>query len=196
MKIKIALLAGFIVAIAAVIVLNETTSLLPSRAESKVEILDEEYIVTEEIVLNKLRSVQQIISMQQDFTQKFTQVDDGVFGERHTVFWVNGTYKMGLHINKVKVVSINKGTVHIDLPDPELISLEIPYDQIYTHKEKGILRTEMREDEKRDTYKHIEQDIRENLVEKDFMKQADLHNQKVIRELLTGLAGVKKVVFE
>lgn len=157
----------------------------------------EQYIVTEEMVLQKLKSKAQIISMEQSFSNAYTKVDDSWMGERHTKFDVSGVYRMGLEIEDIKVKRIEQNIIHIELPEPKLISLEIPYDQIVIHKEKGLFRSEMNDEDKKHTYIAIEKEIiKEITSDTEIIKQANLYNQDVVKSILNDLAGVSGVIFE
>lgn len=153
-------------------------------------------IVTKEMVLGKLKSLGQIVSMQQEFNDEYIDIDDGLFGERQTQLTLAGTYKMGMEIKDIEVVYIEGETIHIELPETKLISLEIPYDQVDFDKVKGKLRRSMNEDEKKQFYQVAENNIRKEISkDKEIQNQAELHNKQVIEELLKELNGVKYVVF-
>ena len=173
----------------------------PAQAEpgnvTTIQQTETEYtIVTKEMVLGKLKSLGQIVSMQQEFTDDYIDIDDGLFGERQTQLRLAGTYKMGLEIKDIEVVYIEGKTIHIELPETKLISLEIPYDQVDFDKVKGKLRRSMSEDEKKQFYKVAEKNIRKEISgDKGVRNQANLHNRQVIEDLLKELNGVKYVVF-
>ena len=103
---------------------------------------------------------------------------------------------MGMEIEDIEVVYIEGETVHIELPETKLISLEISYDQVDFDKVKGKLRRSMSEDEKKQFYKVAEKNIRKEISsDKEIQNQANLHNKQVIENVIKELAGVKYVVF-
>ena len=157
----------------------------------------ESYIVTEEMVLSKLKSQAQIISMEQEFSNTYTHVDESWLGTRKTAFSLSGTYKVGLEVKDIQVKVYKDGVLCLQLPKPKLISLEIPFDQIKVNKEQGFFRGEMDDEDKQSFYKVIEKDIRSEIgSNKELMKQADLYNQEVIKGILSDLAGINYIVFQ
>jgi hypothetical protein len=163
------------------------------------QIADSKYIISEEMIMSKLKSKSQIVSLQQDLHKKDTFVDDSLLGERHTELTVNGTYKMGLNTKDIEIRHIDSenGIVFIKLGKPVLISLDIPYDQIKFDKTKGWLRLAMDEEEQKNFYKSVDKNIEKELInDKELLKVADSMNRDVIMDLLNGLPEIKNVVFE
>lgn len=158
-----------------------------------------EFIISKEFILGKLQFKSQIVSMEQELKNiSFTHVDDSLFGQRHTELTLNGTYKMGLDTSGIEVTHIDKsGIVYIDLPDPKLISLELPYDQIDIEKTKGWARLAMNEEELKNFYKAAETSIRNDILHNEqTLKQAELFNQEAVRGLIKKIPTVKSVVFQ
>ena len=194
-KIKVVILITIIIA-AAYLIYNPT-----SNNETKIIQYDEPetetYIVTEEMVLSKLKSQAQMISMEQEFSNTYTHVDESWIGTRKTAFSLSGTYKVGLEFKDIQVKVYKDGVLCLELPKPKLISLEIPYDQIKVNKEQGFFRGEMDDKDKQSFYKVIEKDIRNEIgSDKETIKQAELYNQEVIKGILSDLAGVDYIVFQ
>jgi hypothetical protein len=163
------------------------------------QISNSKYIISEEMIMSKLKSKSQIVSLEQDLHKKDTHVDDGLLGERHTELTVNGTYKMGLNTKDIEIKHIDSqnGIVYIKLGKPVLISLDIPYDQVEFDKKQGFFRLAMDEKEQKNFYKSVDKNIERELIkDKEIMKVADSMNRDVIVDLLNGLPEIKNVVFE
>ncbi|MGM9986355.1 MAG: DUF4230 domain-containing protein [Bacillaceae bacterium] len=191
---------GILIVLVSVIILiyklNNPAQVVPGSAVTIPQAETKSTIVTKETVLGRLKSLGQIVSMQQEFSKEYIDVDDSLFGERQTRFTVAGTYKMGLEIKDIEVVNIDGETIHIALPKVKLISLEIPFNQIEIDKVKGKLRRKMGSDEEKQFYKVIEKNIRKEISsDKEIQNQANLHNKQVIEDLLKELANVEYVVF-
>lgn len=162
------------------------------------QISSQKYIISEELIMGKLKAKSQIVSIEQSFNSKSTLVDDNWLGERETELKVKGNYKMGLNTNEIEVKHVDNtsGVVYIKLPDPVIISLQLPYDDIGIDKTKGFLRLSMNEDEEKNFYKSVEKEIRNKLnKDKEIHKQAVLHNHEVVKGLLNSV-GVNEVIFE
>lgn len=174
--------------------------LTPARYIHNEEDINESvYIISKEMIMSKLEAKSQIVSLQQDLHKTETIVEDGLLGERRTELEINGTYKMGLNTEDIVVKNIDSksGTVYIELPDPILISLELPYDELSFNKTQGFFRFSMSEEEQKDFYKSTADNIRVELLHnEELMKTADLYNQGVIEEILLTMSEIKYVHFE
>jgi hypothetical protein len=163
------------------------------------EIKSDHYIISEKMVMGKLKSKSQIVSMQQEISKTYTDSDDSWLGQRDTKLSVEGTYKLGLNTKDIDIRHIDQesGIVYIKLGKPIMISLEIPYDEIEFSKVNGFFRLSMNEDEKQNFYKSVKKDIENKLMNnEEVLKQARLFNKDVVRDLLLSIPSVKSVVFE
>lgn len=162
-------------------------------------IKSDHYIISEEFVLGKLQSKSQIVSFEQELKNiSFTHVDEGFTGKRHTELTLHGTYKMGLETAHIKIKHIDEnGIVYIELPEPIIISLELPYDQIDFNKTKGWLRLAMSEEEEKNFYKAAETSIRQDIINnEETLRQANIFNEAAVRDIVEMLPTVRGVVFE
>lgn len=160
---------------------------------------DEHFIISETMIYGKLQSKAQLVSMEQEISKTYTDVDDGLTGDRHTTLSVEGKYIMGLETRDIEVRHIDNenGIVYIKLGEPTLISLELPYDQIEFDKSQGFFRLAMDEDEEKKFYKAAVKNVENEILKnKETMKQADLHNKDVVEDILSMIPNVKSVVFE
>lgn len=166
----------------------------------KHEALDiSKYTISQEMILSKLKAKAQIVSLEQSIAKKDVNVDKGFFGDRVTELKLKGSFQMGLDTKDIKIRDIDdsSGTIFIQLPDPVLINLDIPFDQVEFNKTEGWARLAINDEQERNFYKaakkHIENEL---LKDKDVIEQAELHNQKVIEDILKLIPQVKNVVFE
>ena len=166
--------------------------------EHKSDISNAKYIIDEDIILGKLKAKSQIVSLEQSFTKKSSSVDDAWYGDRHTEMKLKGEYKLGLNTEDIEVRHIDSANkiVYIKLPDPVLISLQLPFDDIQFDKTQGFLRLALNEDEQKQFYKSVEKEIRREIkADKEIHKQAGLNNQEVVRGLLESV-GIENVIFD
>lgn len=162
------------------------------------EISDSKYIISEKMILGKLQSKSQIVSLEQSFTKTDTNVDDSWLGERKTDLNLKGSYKLGLNTSDINILHIDNenGIVYIKLDKPDLISLEIPFNNVEIEKTSGWLRMALTEDEEKSFYKSVHKNIKKEILsDKEILTQANLNNQRVIKELLINLPGVNSIIF-
>jgi hypothetical protein len=69
---------------------QESTKIVKQHEEVK----EDHYIITKELIVSKLTSRSQLVSMEQDFIKSYTDVDKGFFGQRYTEL----TVKREIHI--------------------------------------------------------------------------------------------------
>jgi Protein of unknown function (DUF4230) len=163
------------------------------------QIADEHYIISEKMVMGKLQSKAQLVSMEQSISKTYTDVDDGFTGTRETELSMEATYKLGLETKDIEVKHIDSenGIIYLKLPKPTMISLEIPYDQVEFEKESGWLRLAMDEDEEKKFYKAAVKNVENEILNNsEIIKQAKLHNKDVVEDILSMIPTVKSVVFE
>ncbi|MGD6876942.1 DUF4230 domain-containing protein [Bacillus infantis] len=198
------LLKSLIIAAAIFIALNTvkgytSQSVHPVKIVPKEELNETHYIINEQMILSKLQSKSEIVSMQQSIDQTYTDIDKGWSGNRHTEIHIKGTYKMGLDTSSIKINYIDNetGIVYLSLGKPKLVSLGIPFSGITFDKSQGFFRMAMNEQEEKQFYKAVEKNVRDELMSnKEILKQAELFNQEHVRELLSMLPMIKSVVFE
>lgn len=205
-KFKRLLIKILLTIVATFILVNAVKAIVPTPKEEMVRVFYEQqvsdkaqYIINKEMILGKLQSKNQIVSLEQSLENTFTHVDDGFLGKRHTDLTIKGSYKMGLETSGIKVTQIDNetGIIHIDLPEPILISLDLPFDAMEFDKTKGWLRLALDEEEEKKFYRaartSIENDLKTN---EDILRHAELFNQEAVRDLIKLIPVIKGVVFE
>jgi hypothetical protein len=202
-KFKQYLLKAMITILAVIIAINTYKAVMkpiePIRIiQQQEEIADSKYIISEEIVMNKLKSKSQIVSMEQTLQKTDTFIDDSILGQRHTELSVKGKYIFGLNTKDIQIQHIdnNTGTVYLKLGKPVLISLDIPFDKIQFDKTQGFFRLAMDEKEEKKFYKAVVKNIQTELMkDKEVLKTANLMNQDVVENILKMIPDIKNVVF-
>lgn len=208
MKLKIQFKKYLIAAIIGLLAINiaigiKTLTAKPDEAFKYVErheALDSnEYTISQEMLLSKLKEKSQIVSMEQSISKKDVNVDKGFLGERKTELSLNGKFKLGLETKEIKIREIDsdKGIVYMSIPKPVIISLDLPFDKTEFEKTDGWFRMSMSEEDEKRFFKSAKKNIEnEILKDKEIMSQANTYNEKAIEGILTMLPAVKTVVFE
>jgi hypothetical protein len=205
-KIKWGFVKYLLIAIIAILAFNIAQNTLQRNIEpikyvsqEESQIKDSKYIISEAMIMSKLKMKSQIVSYQQDLHKKETHVDKDLLGERRTELVVNGTYKMGLNTKDIEVKHIDseKGIAYIKLPKPTLLSLDLPYDKIEFDKKQGFFRLAMNEDEEKKFYKSIKNTIKKELsTDKEVLGQVHIFNKEVVRDILISNTNIQSIVFE
>lgn len=152
-------------------------------------------IISKEMLYGRLENIVEVVSVEQPISKTSVHIDDGMFGERQTNFTVQGTAKLGYDKKDIKILYIEDRTVHIELVKTKIISLELPYDQVNIEKVKGKLRRKMSDEDKKEHYKAIEKNIRQELMDNESLQQqVKASYEKAIKEDLEEL-GYDYVVF-
>ncbi|MGM7720641.1 DUF4230 domain-containing protein [Metabacillus sp. Hm71] len=200
LKVAVTILALYIAATTYKAYIHDYREIEPGKIIKQHEqIADSHYIISEHMILGKLQSKSQIVSIEQSINKTDTKVDDGFLGERRTELTIHGTYKMGMNTKDIEIKHIDQetGTLHISLGKPILVSLDIPYDEIDFEKTQGFFRLAASDEEKKNFFKATKNNIiNEIMNDKEIIKQAEMNNRDVVKEILTKIQGVNYIVFE
>jgi hypothetical protein len=163
------------------------------------QIADAHYIISEKMIMGKLMSKSQLVSMEQSISKTYTDVDDGLTGTRKTEMSLEAKYIMGLETKDIEVAHIDQeqGIVYIKLGKPILVSLDVPMDKLSFDKTQGFFRLAQSEDEEKAFYRSVMKSLEsEILKDKEIMSQANLHNKEVVEDILSMIPAVKSIVFQ
>lgn len=199
LKVLIGILALSILTVAVKSFYNPQPAIKIYQAHEQISNTETQYIISEEMIMSKLKSKSQIVSLQQNLNKTDTIVDENMFGKRKTELTIKGTYKMGLETKEIHINHIDSSTgiVYIKLPQPILISLEIPFDQIDFDKTQGFFRLSANEDEQKTFYKAVHKNVEKELLnDKEVMKLADTYNKDAVEDILRLIPNVKAIIFE
>jgi len=112
------------------------------------------------------------------------------------------TYKLGIDLaaltsERVKV-NEEKGTVHLVLPSPILVSFEMPYYNIQERKEDGLFVAPFtKEDEKQMIFQTEKQSKKELMANEKLRKKTITQAEQTIEDLLrTAFPKIKSITFE
>lgn len=199
LKVAITLLSLIMLTVAVKSFYNPQPAIKIYQAHEQISNTETEYIVSKEMIMNKLKSKSQIVSMQQNLNKTDTLVDENWLGERQTELTIKGTYKMGIETKDIHInhIDTSTGIVYLKLPQPILISLEIPFDQIQFDKTQGFFRLSANVDEQKTFYKAVHKNIeKELLADKEVLKLADSYNRDAVEDILRLIPNVKAIIFE
>lgn len=199
------LIRAFILIIAASILLTTVQKAYFTKPEGiriiqqDEQVASSKYIISESLIKEKLQQKSQLVTLEQDIYKKATDINDSWLGDRETVLCAEGSVKMGLETKNITVLHIDNenGILYLKLPQPILISLEIPYDKVKIEKESGWARMAMNEKEKKTFYKAVEKEIHKEIMnDKELLQQADVFNKDAVMDIMKLIPEIKNVVFE
>lgn len=161
-------------------------------------IKESEYIISEDVILSNLQMKSEIVSFEQKINKTEWLIDKKMTGKRKTQINVSGSYKMGLNTEDILVSHIDSDNriVYINLPEPILISLELPFEQIEFNKVKGFFRRSMKKDEEKRFFSLLKKEIINELTtDSDIILQAGLYNEQAVKSIILSTTDIRDVIF-
>lgn len=189
--------------------------LFESKFEDRLDLafaLDEEEtlyqnVIDKEAIISKLKMENTLVSLSGNIEKTFGYKDKlyqskfkwlDAPGQKKFEMTLHGNFKMGVNLNDIKPehVFVKEETVKLIIPEPHLISLELPYDLIDINKEVGMLRRDFKETEKQEIYKIAKSKIHKHLIENEnYLGEAKANAMENIKNLLLLIPNVKYVEF-
>ena len=201
---------GFFVGKTNVIKNNE----VPQQVTPKIgmTIIKKAEIIDKKMVIKAIYGKQQIVGMEAQVNKSYTYTDkifedtnikalDWIshkLGDRSYQVYLDATAKMGIDLQDLKLEDINvtDDTIFIKMPKSILISLEIPYEKAIVKPDVGLLRFELKENEKQFLFGEASKSLRAEVLEnKELASKASSGVQDALKNLLSVVPNVKNIVF-
>lgn len=169
-------------------------------------------VIDEKLVIKAIYGKHQIVGIESPVSKTYTYTDkifedtnikaiDWVLdklGDRSYQVYLDGVAKIGINLNELKQkdIVVSDSTIFIKLPKSALISLEIPYEKSVVKPNTGLLRFELKENEKQFLFGEASKSLREEIMSnKELSSGASAGVQEVIKSLLSVVPNVKNIVF-
>jgi Protein of unknown function (DUF4230) len=163
--------------------------------------------INEQTIINKLQSKATLTSLEGKVSKTYGQTDDmfntgwnwlDKLGNKKYIIKAKGTFTMGMDLSEITQydILVAGSTVIIKLPEVELTSLELPYEDMKIHNEDGLLRKEFKEKEIKAIHKEMTSLIKKDIkADKDIYLKSSYNAREVIREFIMMTTGVSDVKF-
>jgi hypothetical protein len=157
-----------------------------------------EPVLTRETVIRALADESQLVGLSGTTSKTIVYNDPKWYGDRKYEITVTGTFKLGANITRewLADVQIEGGTVSLPKPHIVLISADFPYDSMTVDKQVGWFRRELTDEDLRQLYRKARtQAVSDVLRDTTTRQQAERNVERLVRELLAVVPGVKAVEF-
>lgn len=134
---SVALSTGIIVA---------TSGDKPTEITTLEPVAPQAVVIDEQAVLSALKAEGQLVGLTGDVSKTITMSDDAWYGDKTYKLAATGTFKLGVDTDDI-VVTTEGNTVKVRFPQPQIISVDIPFDQATISKDVGMLRKDIGEHE-------------------------------------------------
>ncbi|CAH0304289.1 DUF4230 domain-containing protein [Priestia megaterium] len=153
-------------------------------------------VLNEETILRNLTKSAELVTLTGEAEKTIPYINEKWYGDQQAFVHVEGPFKLGVATAKIEVAT-SGNVVKIRLPQPELISLSLPYDTTDVHKSSGMFRKDVSEETTKALYKKAEKAIRKDIAnDKKAQDKAEANAEKVVRGLVLKINNVEAVVFE
>lgn len=151
--------------------------------------------IDQQAVINALKTRGQLVGLTGKVAKTVTLSDDAWYGDKTYELAATGTFKLGVDATDL-IITTHGNTVKVRLPQPKIISVDIPFDKARLSKDVGLLRKDISEGELQSLYSKAREgalnDIERN---RQAFDKAEDGIELLIERLLTPIDGVEAVQF-
>lgn len=153
-------------------------------------------VLHEATVIHALAAKARIVAPTGEVTKTISQQDENFWGPRDYKMTVHGDYILGVDSADIDV-SVSGNTVKVRMPQPKVVSLDLPYDEMKIVEQKSFLRKELPEKELKALYTKAEAEVRKDIAKDDEVQaEAERQMEQAVSGLLLKINGVESVQFE
>lgn len=153
-------------------------------------------VLHEATVIHALAAKARIVAPTGEVTKTISQQDENFWGHRDYKMTVHGDYILGVNTQDIDV-SVSGNTVKVRMPQPKVVSLDLPYDEMTVTEQKSLLRKELPEAQLKALYTKAEAEVRKDIAKDDEVQaKAERQMEQAVSGLLLKINGVKSVQFE
>ncbi|MEY8188623.1 DUF4230 domain-containing protein [Peribacillus simplex] len=153
-------------------------------------------VLHEATVINALAAKARIVAPTGEVTKTISQQDENFWGSRDYKMTVHGEYILGIASKDIDV-SVSGNTITVRMPQPKVVSLNLPYDEMTVIEHKSFLRKELPEAQLKALYTRAEAEVRKDIAKDDEVQaKAEREMEQAVSGLLLKINGVKSVQFE
>lgn len=152
-------------------------------------------VIDSKLIYQSLEQTGQIIGLKSTIQKQFTYTNSNFWGRQSYTFVLNGTFSMGYDINElIKNTYVDGNEIKIKIPKINIMSIDIPFDQMFIGKDVSLLRKELTDQEKQLLYGEFRVKIINQIVnDKEIEKQANDKTQQIVDSLLKVIPNVQAI---
>jgi len=153
-------------------------------------------VLHEATVISALQSKARIVAPTGDVEKTLSQSDENFWGHREYKLTVRGDFVLGVDTSDIDV-SVSGHTIKVRMPQPKVVSLDLPYDEMTLTEQKSLLRKELPDEAKKALYTKAEAAVRKDIAEdRDVQAKAERQMEDAVSGLLLKINGVEHIEFE
>lgn len=153
-------------------------------------------VLHEATVIHALSAKARIVAPTGEVTKTISQQDENFWGHRDYKMTVHGDYVLGVDTQDIDV-SVSGNTIKVRMPQPKVVSLELPYDEMKIVEQKSLFRKELPEEAKKALYTKAEAEVRKDIAKDDGVQaKAEREMEQAVEDIIVKIGGVKQIVFE
>lgn len=153
-------------------------------------------VLHEETVISALQSKARFVAPTGKVEKTVVHRDKTWLGEREYAMTVKGEFILGVDTKDI-AISVEGNTIKVRIPQPKIVSLDLPYDRMTIAEDKSLLRKELPAQELKAMYSDAEKEVREDIAEDDVVQAtAETQMERAVTGLLLKINGVEQVIFE
>lgn len=153
-------------------------------------------VLHEETVISALQSKARFVAPTGKVEKTVVHRDKTWLGEREYAMTVKGEFTLGVDTKDI-AISVEGNTIKVRIPQPKIVSLDLPYDRMTIAEDKSLLRKELPAEELKAMYSDVEKEVREDIAEDDVVQAtAETQMERAVQQLLVRINGVQQIIFE
>lgn len=153
-------------------------------------------VLHEATVINALAAKARIVAPTGEVTKTISQQDENFWGHRDYKMTVHGDYVLGIDTSDIEITTVGN-TVKVRMPQPKVVSLDLPYDEMKIVEQKSFLRKELPEAQLKALYTKAEAEVRNDIAKDDEVQaKAEREMEQAVEQIVVKISGVEQVVFE
>lgn len=153
-------------------------------------------VLHEATVISALHAKPRIIAPTGEVNKTISQQDENFWGHRSYKMTVHGNYILGVDTADVEITTVGN-TVKVRMPQPKVVSLDLPYDEMKIVEQKSFLRKELPEAQLKALYTKAEAEVRKDIAKDDEVQaKAEREMEHAVEQIIVKIAGVQQIVFE
>jgi len=179
----------------AIIVGGLTFTLGGNRAESPEAATPAPIVLHEETIVNALTESAQLVTLTGKAEKTEPYFNDKWYGNQSAMVHVKGKFMLGINTEDIEVTTAGN-VVKVRLPQPKLISLDLPYNKMAIHQSNGVFRKDIDESQLKALYSEAKSEIKADITnDKRAQDKAEASAEKTVESLILKINGVEAVKF-